>query len=373
MVRLHTSVNPTTAVSFNEECIVVAFFLTKFQLHHLCRQLQSHYYGSKTYALLGWSMFAIGNITRFLSMRFAAQTILSGLGSIQFIIIPIASRTLLGTQTHSSTLVGIAVVLFGNAIILIYGPPDTTVSLHELRHRWTTPPMQCFLFILASFLLIFHVAWRVIHKHRRLIEAEQRATHVMERKFGDPSAVRTFMAALLFSVVSSSIGAWSVLFSKSLAYILSSTSLFIWDWYSWFTAVSLIVTAVYWIQQSNKGLRLYPAPMILPLMQAFWMTMSILEGMIYFDEARTLTSRDVCILGVGLVLAVIGAVAMGLTEYLNDHDEPSAPLKTKAVHDMSSAFIKGRSQNDWDTSRKRNEEKEKNYIPLYHKHKNSTA
>lgn len=39
--------------------------------------------GSKAYSFGGWAAFAAGNIMRFIAMRFAAQTVLSGLGSLQ--------------------------------------------------------------------------------------------------------------------------------------------------------------------------------------------------------------------------------------------------------------------------------------------------
>ena len=50
---------------------------------------------------------------RFVAMRFAAQTVLSGLGSLQFVIIPIASRFMLGIRASASTVLGVAVVLVG--------------------------------------------------------------------------------------------------------------------------------------------------------------------------------------------------------------------------------------------------------------------
>lgn len=69
--------------------------------------------GSKAYAACGWAAFAAGNILRFVAMRFAAQTVLSGLGSLQFVIIPLASRVMLGIRASGSTALGVTVVLLG--------------------------------------------------------------------------------------------------------------------------------------------------------------------------------------------------------------------------------------------------------------------
>jgi hypothetical protein len=69
--------------------------------------------GSKLYSYGGWSAFALGNILRFIAMRFAAQTVLSGLGSLQFVVIPVASRFMLGIRASASTVLGVTVVLLG--------------------------------------------------------------------------------------------------------------------------------------------------------------------------------------------------------------------------------------------------------------------
>lgn len=281
---------------------------------------------------------------RFVSMRFAAQTVLSGLGSLQFIVIPAASRSLLGIKPQMSTGVGVGTVLLGNLLIIMYGPPETAFTLFQLRKQWSTPQMRAFLLCLSFSLASLHLLWRFIHSRRRQAEARQRAAHEQrqrrrerEREWsvdaadpdgslwevpgsnpshleivpGDPNTLRMFTAALLFSAVSSFVGAWSVLFSKSLTYVVAAFPESIADGYSWFTAAIFIGTAGYWVRQSNKGLKLYPASLIMPLMQAFWMAMSVLEGMIYFDEMRSLTGSALALLLLGLFMAITGAVAMG--------------------------------------------------------------
>lgn len=322
--------------------------------------------GSKTYATVGWAAFAVGNLMRFVSMRFAAQTVLSGLGSLQFVVIPAASRQLLGIRPQLSTALGVVTVLLGNLLIIGYGPPETAFSLPQLRRQWSQPSMRGFLLLLGIALASLHVVWRIIHKRRRVVEAERRAKRQQQRErrqaslggdvdlsiwdtpgskeadLGDPNTLRMFVAALLFSAVSSFIGAWSVLFSKSLTYVVSSSPASLFDWYSWFTVLAFLGTAGYWIRQSDKGLKLYPATLIMPLMQAFWMAMSVLEGMIYFDEMRTLTPQAFFALSAGLVLAIAGAVAMGLSGFFNEQPQMVA-LAAAASHATTSPLDVERS------------------------------
>lgn len=301
--------------------------------------------GAKMCSLIGWMLFAVGNIMRFVSMRFASQTVLSGLGSLQFVVIPVASKHLLGIQPQVSTVIGVVVVLLGNALILTNGPEETSFTPLQLRLQWVKREMKTFLLGLCLSLVLLHVTWRYIHHRRRVAEAAQRAAaQRLRRKSreqlsidgkelfpggtaiwdipgsreidliedpGDPSTLRMFTAALLFSAVSSIVGAWSVLFSKSLTYIAEAMPYSLFDWYTWCIFIAFLVSAGFWVRQSNKGLKLYPATLIMPLMQAFWMAMSVLEGIIYFDEMESLSQVQLFFLAVGLVMAIVGAVAMG--------------------------------------------------------------
>lgn len=309
--------------------------------------------GAKVYSLGGWMVFAVGNVLRFVSMRFASQTVLSGLGSLQFVVIPIASKQWLGVRPEMSTGIGVGVVLLGNILILLHGPPEVGFSTRELREQWSTREMKRFLFGLGLTMGMLHVLWRWIHHRRRVAEAAQRisaqrlrrksrehlsvdgrdlfpgstaiwdipGSHEMDlmEDSGDPNTLRMFTAALLFSAVSAFVGAWSVLFSKSLTYIAEAMPDSLYDWYTWVILAAFLISAGFWIRQSDKGLKLYPATLIMPLMQAFWLGMSVLQGMIYFDEMKTVSHRSLFFLTLGLILAISGAVAMGLSGYFNEH------------------------------------------------------
>lgn len=326
--------------------------------------------GTKMYSALGWVLFGVGNVMRFASMRFASQTVLSGLGSLQFVVIPVASQQLLGVRARMSTGIGIVVVLLGNALILTNGPSETKFTPLELRRQWSTGEMKSFLYGLALALVLLHVLWRYIHHRRRAAEAAQRmAVQRMKRKSreqlsidfgtkevfpggtalwdipgsneadvvedpGDPSTLRMFTAALLFSVVSSMVGAWSVLFSKSLTYIAEAMPYSLFDWYSWCILVAFFLSAGFWVRQSDKGLKLYPATLIMPLMQAFWMAMSVLEGIIYFDEMKYLSHRALILLTLGLIMAIVGAVSMGLAGYFNEQKLSHADSNNNIVNNM---------------------------------------
>ncbi|KDD72687.1 hypothetical protein H632_c3024p0 [Helicosporidium sp. ATCC 50920] len=143
-----------------------------------------------------------------------------------------------------------------------------------------------------------------------------------------------FTGAALFSAVAALIGAWSVLFSKSLTYVLAELPEALGDWYTWFVVVAFFATAAFWVRQSDQGLRLYPAALIMPLMHAWWMCMSVLEGGIYFDELATLGTGPLVALLTGLFLALVGALSMGLAGFLAERQaSPSSPPASRERKD----------------------------------------
>ncbi|KFM23155.1 Magnesium transporter NIPA3 [Auxenochlorella protothecoides] len=259
--------------------------------------------GSRAYAVAGWGLFAGGNLLRFVSMRFASQTVLSGLGSLQFVLIPVASQALLGVRADRSAALGVLVVVAGNVLIVWHGPGDVEYSVAALRALWQARTMRAFLLAMALALtalqlicLGFALPWS--------------GTWVTA------DAAQVFTGALLYSAVASMIGAWSVLFSKSLTYVVSELPDSLADPYGWFVAAAFLGTAAWWIRQSNQGLRLYPASLIMPLMQAFWMCMSVLEGGIYFQELDHLPASSIWLLMTGLVMALAGAIFMGVAGFV---------------------------------------------------------
>ncbi|KAL4858704.1 putative magnesium transporter NIPA8 [Chlorella vulgaris] len=323
--------------------------------------------GSKAYSVGGWSAFALGNILRFIAMRFAAQTVLSGLGSLQFVIIPVASRFMLGIRASAATLLGVVVVLVGNALIILYGPAEVTFTLEQLRAQWASPAMTTFLLVLGGLLCLLQwLHYRITGGSMGLQPQPQLAAtleggggraqsgglqsssgsgevlpsdsqHLLAAGSGkwidcnsklglaqlsrEQDAVSVFAGALLFSAVASFVGAWSVLFSKSLTYVVTYMPASLTDWYSWFVLAAFLGTAAFWVRQSDRGLRFYPASLIMPLMQAFWMCMSVLEGGIYFEELVGLPSRHLALLLLGLLLALLGAIFMGIAGFVAEKPE----------------------------------------------------
>ena len=77
--------------------------------------------GARGYSAAGWTAFAVGNGMRFVAMRFGAQTVLAGLTSAQFVVVPMASYWLLGEAVTLSSVLGVVIILLGAV-----AAPETT-------------------------------------------------------------------------------------------------------------------------------------------------------------------------------------------------------------------------------------------------------
>lgn len=172
----------------------------------------------------------------------------------------------------------------GNLLIILYGPAEVTFTLEQLRHQWSTPAMTTFLVVLGG--LLCTLQW--LHCRISAVggglgggqpaglaaadgssKGSLGAMSSSSREEGVPAdrhhllpagsgkwvlgppalgslgslsslsgllgpreqdAVLTFAGALLFSAVASFVGAWSVLFSKSLTYVVSYMPASLGDW-----------------------------------------------------------------------------------------------------------------------------------------------
>ena len=154
----------------------------------------------------------------------------------------------------------------GNALIILYGPAEVTFTLEQLRGQWATPAMTTFLGVLGSLLCLLQwLHWRLgssgvgaqpqpqvvatLEGGKTVAELGGAAAPESQRLLGagsgkwvhvpslgllqrEQDAASVFAGALLFSAVASFVGAWSVLFSKSLTYVVSYLPGSLSDWWA---------------------------------------------------------------------------------------------------------------------------------------------
>lgn len=79
----------------------------------------------------------------------------------------------------------------------------------------------------------------------------------------------------------------------------------------------------------NKGLRLFPAVIIVPTLQIFWTLFSIICGGIYFNEFSTFTPLATGMFALGVVLIFAGVLL--LTSPPGPHRVEVAPASSDVI------------------------------------------
>merc|ERR1719320_2120559 len=90
--------------------------------------------------LLGWGLFILGNGINFTALSMAPQTLLSSLGSVQFIANLIFLGCIMGDPVTVRNLCGTFLVILGNTVIIFcYSPQGSGVyTMNELYTFFTS-------------------------------------------------------------------------------------------------------------------------------------------------------------------------------------------------------------------------------------------
>ncbi|GAX80581.1 hypothetical protein CEUSTIGMA_g8018.t1 [Chlamydomonas eustigma] len=255
---------------------------------------------------VGLAIFAAGTIGSFASFAFAAQSLLSALGCVQFVANVIFSSTVLKEKVTWLVILSTLFIIGGCLLLVVFGNHSSeTYTVEILIDLYRQPAyiiylVICFLGAFGSYLLYMH------------------GKAIAKRMKGGLKASRVWLTLYpaSYSVFSALIGTQSVLFSKSLSVLLFDTfkgNIQFGNWYTWVTLLCFFASALFWITRLNKGLRKFPAMIIVPLMQICWTLLSIIEGLLYFQEYQSMDALSGGMFALGVVIVFIGVYLLTLS------------------------------------------------------------
>ncbi|MCD7472991.1 hypothetical protein HAX54_014518 [Datura stramonium] len=257
---------------------------------------------------VGILFFAIGNCLNFISFGYAAQSLLSALGSIQFISNIGFAYLILNKTVTIKLLAATGFVVVGNIFLVAFGNHQSPVYTPEqLGENYTN-----IIFLLYCLSLVLIVA---LHHS------------VYNRGEGQ------MLVPFSYAVVSGAIGSCSVLFAKSLSNMLrlsmSSSGSGGGGGYSTlhtgFTYSMLLMflsTGGFWMARLNEGLSRFDAILIVPMFQIAWTFFSICTGFVYFEEYKVFDALRTTMFIIGMVCVFVGIYLLA-----PDDDESSKGLK----------------------------------------------
>ncbi|GFZ16259.1 magnesium transporter, putative [Actinidia rufa] len=139
-----------------------------------------------------------------------------------------------------------------------------------------------------------------------------------------------------YAIVSGAVGSCSVLFAKSLSNLLRLSMSSGYQLHSWFTYSMLLLflsTACFWMARLNKGLSLYDAILIVPMLQIAWTFFSICTGFVYFQEYQVFGALRTTMFILGMISVFIGI------SLLAPDDAKGGEVKDSALVSVASSRI----------------------------------
>jgi len=261
--------------------------------------------------IAGFGMFILGTAMSFGAFKFAAQSLLSGLGSVQFLSQVFFSRFILHERIERYAYFGVALIISGCTMLVIFGAHDTkNYRPEELAALYGRSEYVCYMLgagaIACTVSLMYSSIRQKIARKRGLTQFDITAASVRERQ----------MLAALFSINSALFGSQAVVLAKALSMLLIQalhpnplySNPFL-SYQTYFIMLGFAAAATFWVTRLTAGLRLFDAVYLVPMMQICWILFSTLAGGIYYEEFIGFGRREYGAYVVGF-LFVLGGVAL---------------------------------------------------------------
>lgn len=121
--------------------------------------------------VLGLFIFLFSNVIGFFSYRYAAQSVLAGLSSLQFLSHVLFARFILKEPTDMSAYYGTALIISGCLFVILFGKHDTRAfGVNDLITLFGKSPFVCYGFAIAFFSVVCSTTYtqikqRIARKH----------------------------------------------------------------------------------------------------------------------------------------------------------------------------------------------------------------
>ena len=233
-------------------------------------------------------------------MGFTAQSLLAGLGSIQFITNVLCSSLILKHPVTTRVLYATFAIVLGNVLIVAFASHHSDqLTVDELWELYTdNPPYQVYCVVLVVLVLVLYVYYKEMKKRLK-------AQHQLAR----PGTLAHKLLPFSYAAISAIIGTQSVLLAKSSSELVRTTlggnNQFYYP-FTYFILTAWITSMVFWLYRMNAALRKFDGVFIIPVLQVVWTLFSIVGGGVYFREFSKFDAKDTALFTLGVCVVIFG-------------------------------------------------------------------
>ena len=270
----------------------------------------------------GWTLFSLGGVFNFFSFSYGTQSLLASLAAVQFVTNIYFGAAVNGETVTLRTVIGTIVICAGVTLVVIVGPKaEENYDISDLIRLWIQWPILTWIGGNAVVFVVLEVVRRKIYAREA---AALKAAAAQAR--GDASAspgstsdtvLRAHAAMLknwrgvVYGSTSAILGSQQTLFMKSLSELLKGLLTrgefdALINPFLYAIVAGFVVSMVFWLHRLNRGLAEFDALFIVPVMQVQWTMLSVMEGIIYFEEYREFGMVDGLIFFASLFVIFFG-------------------------------------------------------------------
>lgn len=258
--------------------------------------------------LFGLVGFTIGTLMSFAAFKFAAQSLLAGLSSVQFLSQVFFSKLILHERVDRYSYLGVMMICVGCILIVIYGTHETSnYGPEEIAALFGRSPYVCFMLVcgtasMVSWVLYIQMKQR-IYRSRGADKWDMKLASMRERQ----------ILGALFSFRTAIWGFQAVVLAKALSMLLNQllnpkkgqgNPLAAYQTY--FILIGFIGAGSFWLMRLNHALRLFDAVYIIPMLQINWILFSSLSGGVFYDEFTGWGAKEYAIYVLGFTIILSG-------------------------------------------------------------------
>ncbi|KAJ0406689.1 hypothetical protein ATCC90586_008106 [Pythium insidiosum] len=245
--------------------------------------------------VLGFGLVVLGSLLDFVAFGMAPQTLLAPLAALSLVwnmfIAPIFHKE---TVTRENIIATVIIFVGVTLTVIFAGHSTPEYELDDLIRLYKQPAMYAYMVLITLFLTGLLMFARHIER-----------THVFEGGL---------YHIICYGGVAGTFGGQSVLLAKSTVELLKSA---IWGNGGsavftrpapYFIVFGLFLCLACQVHFLNGGLARFDALIVIPVYQSFWILMSVLGGIMYFEEYVSMTKTQMFMFTVGGSITILGIV-----------------------------------------------------------------
>jgi len=258
----------------------------------------------------GFSGMVTGSLLDFVSLAFAAQSLLAPLAASTLVInivqAPLIVKEKLSTLDFFCTIV----IATGCVFAVGFADHDTkTYSLQEMLDLWQE---MWFLLWIVVVLAFMFAAFLMIRKGHLPADPDNPDPDIAKKSRIEMSETNWY--PFLLAALGGQSGGNSILFAKSLSEVcktviqvgISFGDLMI----AFLMAGGLFCCMFIQLKYMNQGLRYFDVLFVLPVYQAFWIAGATMNGILFFEEYNNFNDSQYIFFPLGCFLTISGVAAL---------------------------------------------------------------